>query len=144
MNKKGFTLIELLAVIVILAIIALIITTNILKTLSASRKSTFNLYGTRIISKTAEKMYEKYINNEVKETEKINIKNLGFRDTGNFRGCIVYSDEDNKPTFVLYLTDGRYSYNGVNYKDVETDDGFTRISEKDEDVNAVTAYCGDN
>ena len=53
MNKKGFTLIELLAVIVVLAIIMVIATQQINKTIKQSRADSF-LSSAKIIKKNAE------------------------------------------------------------------------------------------
>ena len=113
MKQRGFTLIELLAVITILAIIALIVTPIVMKSVRESKEETY-VQQTSLIEETAERWS---IKNAVKlsETKKnyLDIPTLvkeGYlssddikdpRDQSKMNGCIVieYDNENNQFSF---------------------------------------------
>lgn len=82
-NKKGFTLIELLAVISILAIIAVIVTPNIITLVDNSKKQEFVSDASSFASKALYKYkFEKYYNlfTENNNCKTITLRNIGLEE----------------------------------------------------------------
>lgn len=89
-QSKGFTLVELLAVIVILALIMIIAIPALLKTTNNAKKESFFLYAQSLQSKSISQYTQDLENN--KENTNCAVydvsKDLGISDTGKFEGWV--------------------------------------------------------
>ena len=124
MNNKGFTLVEVLAALVVLTIIALVATTYIGNTLSASKEETYNIMKNSIISSSYDYLKEcsgKFIecdlvwqdNETTFYAEKL--KEEGYFDNLNspidnkyLGSCLKINATLDNRTFDVYLVDECY------------------------------------
>ena len=110
MNKKGFTLIELLAVIVILAVLALVASTNVFNILENARRGSFR---TEFLS-----MLE-----AAQTTASIDLMNGEFDHVTKTSICYVLSSDEKSENVLNKNYDNKNKYSGsvlVEYKDSGT------------------------
>ena len=128
MNKKGFTLIELLAVIVVLALILVLAVPSVLNTMNSAQKKSFQMYGEKIL-RSAMELYEsqRILGDTAIGSKKYNGKicytftDLGISSSGSYKGFVTVTPSSSVSTatgYNVYLTDGKYAYNGTTSDDV--------------------------
>lgn len=124
MNKKGFTLIELLAVIVVLAIIMVIATQQINKTIKQSRADSF-LSSAKMVKKNAELLCTQE-NDAIKVTDLSTMSNLSSD----------YTLKGSENTVTLKGTTGEFKNLDTSLiSDEELSDGIDKV---EEEKNALT------
>ena len=135
-RKKGFTLVELLAVIVVLAVIMVLAVPSVLNQMNSAKQKTFQMYGERMVN-NAMQAYESQLllgttsfTNHYKEgTDTYNcytLTELGLaKNENSFKGFVVVKNSTlindnsaNSTTYLVYLTDGSYYYEGTDSNDV--------------------------
>jgi len=102
MKKKGFTLLELLAVVVLLAILALMVTPNVLNVIENSRRGVAE-ENARVIAKTAETYYAQQTllhNNRIGEID-LTSDTLTYNGNKPYKGY-VYFDDSGKAYIKMY------------------------------------------
>lgn len=139
-TKRGFTLIELLAVIIVLAVIMVFAVPTILNSTNTAKKKSFQLYGEKMLD-SAMQLYESekmldavtarnYGAANADGTQPVcyNFKDFGTKNTGSYEGFIVVhpsneigNDGLNKTAYYIYMTDGSYAFNNIEYSKAITD-----------------------
>lgn len=126
-NKNGFTLVELLAVIVILAVIVLIATSNISNLMSDARKNALAIEGNNAV-KGAKLAYNSAIlNGQITTgTACFSLKYLyekGFFEKGSgagesgdhYTGSVLVEPSGTATVYRFWISNGSYVFNGVSF-----------------------------
>lgn len=129
MNKKGLTLVELLAVIVVLAVVALIVTPNILGSLTESHEKLYNTQLDNIISAAknwaADMLFERHCLICVPEDS----SDTNLDCTNGGEGCVEAPKESGKSTAVLLATLMDEGYIKEELQNPKTERPFNRCLE---------------
>ena len=99
MNKKGFTLIELLAVIVILAVLALVASTNVFNILDNARRGSFRTEFLSLLE-------------AAQTTASIDLMNGNFDHASNTEKCYVLSSQKGSTNNLNNNYDNKNGYKG--------------------------------
>lgn len=124
LNKKGFTLIELLAVIVVLAIIMLIATTQVVPLITSAREDGFASTANTIVSTTQTVVMTDEITNTYYDCYDVEYlldeKYLENISSGTYEGYVLVNRSDSSYTITLhdkkndyYIIEYNYTEKGV-------------------------------
>ena len=162
MNKKGFTLVELLAVMVILAIIVVLVTPNILKTLKNTRKNALVVYSRKMINLTKQYYQAERVAGKsttvpddepffysVRSTEEGKTAGpVGFRgtlssDQTQYSGCVKITGSIANPIYTIYIVDNinRLTVSGKNLSDLTTPDIVTDLESNQDNSDINVEGC---
>ena len=138
MKNKGFTLVELLAVIVILAIIMIIAIPSVLDTLTIARKKTFTEYIDKVYQTAEGKVLSKEMFGESTSCVLYDItSDLGFDNTGDFKGYIISTKDDGDNKYYITLWDSNYMIYALEYKG--TNEGLEILDYDSSKTNELSA-----
>ena len=139
-NKKGFTLVELLAVIVVLAIIMIIAIPSVLNSMDDARKSSFALYGQKLINSAQAKVQASQLTNTTVKTC-YNISELIDGATGSYQGKVEYNSSDK--SYKVTLRDNSFVISAATATQLESAKSAT-AGEIGDTVTAGTLYNYDS
>ncbi|MBE6161277.1 MAG: type II secretion system protein [Firmicutes bacterium] len=155
-NKKGFTLVELLAVIVVLAIIILVAMPNVLSAMDKARRNALVTEASEF-AKIAQAAYSDDAMNGGLTTGNSEtgycysmdyLINKGYMDKkkgGNDHGSVLLQvSNTGETTYTIWLSNGTYSINGRNVKDITATgkDGGNPAKAYLEDGGNASDNCG--
>jgi type IV pilus assembly protein PilA len=146
-NKRGFTLIELLAVIVILAIIIMVATSNIGGLTQTARKNILAVEGNTAVDGAKEAYQIAILEGDVTTGSAcFTIEYLyqeGYYSKGSkdgYQGSVLVSSDDGKVyTYTFWFSDANYVFDGAVSSTVKGKDAY-KVSEK----GAASETCGGN
>ena len=115
-NKKGFTLVELLAVIVILAVIILIASSNVGTMMTNARKNALAIEGNTLITAAKNAYQMAILNAEVTGTEQVcfalsSLKSSGYFEKADskYKGSVLLKpDAKGVITYKFWISNGSY------------------------------------